>query len=522
MDDSGFAEFLHTRYGIVDLEVVGKGGMGVVYRARDTKLQRQVAVKRLIPQVAGGHTDHDRFGDEMVTLGKISHSAVVNIFTGGVTDAGEAFFIMEYVPGQNLAQLINGRRDWNSRFSVSEAVELLRPIAGALDYIHLKMDPPIVHRDIKPANILIPAEGSRDVRSMLTDFGVSLSPDDTRVTELSVLVGTEKYFAPELYPGREHGATDTMHNRPSAASDNYALALVAFEMITLFPLRETMTTSDWEADRPFPDLFELGVADRDLGDLDAISAVLAKALAPAPAYRYPTAVAFIEALSWTGDRGSTLTPEQVRRPNPGRSAAASAPTNNGGMSPPQTTPQTAPRNVPQTPTDTGFPAAPAQASAPPRRRGLITGVVATAVAVMALAGTTAWLTLGGEQWEPEQEPTLAAFPGILAEHQGTANWAEVSCAVAEPEPDQESKILCTGEGIGLTLADYGDRAVRDGYLPVGDTVLIGNDTCRINQTEVPNDAETAFVLAPEEERSQFLVLVWGPEAEEKKMGIPLC
>lgn len=152
--------------------------------------------------------------------------------------------------------LISQRMQWNRRFTVAETVELLRPIAAALDFLHLTMTPPIIHCDVKPENILVPATSAQmESRALRTDFGISLVSEDERLTSFSMMMGTEKYFAPEIPPGGQCSGREGSPTKPTAATDNYTLALIAFEMLTLHPYRDTMSQAQWlQSNRPAPEL----------------------------------------------------------------------------------------------------------------------------------------------------------------------------------------------------------------------------------------------------------------------------
>ena len=172
-----FFDVLRERHGFTNIEEIGRGGMGVVYRATDPKLERQVAVKLLSTELLDAESSLARFESEMRTLAKIKHSAVVTIHSADTLDDGRAYFVMDYIDGDDLASLIRSRREWGNRFTIEETVELLRPIAAALDHLHLRMQPAVIHRDVKPGNILVPRRGNTEVRCSPTS--ASASPPTT-------------------------------------------------------------------------------------------------------------------------------------------------------------------------------------------------------------------------------------------------------------------------------------------------------------------------------------------------------
>lgn len=205
------------------LELLGRGGMGAVYKARQTALNREVAVKILPPEIGEKATFAERFVREARALARLNHPHIVTVFDFGERD-GLYFFIMEFVDGVNLRQLLD-----TARISSREALAIVPQICDALQCAH---DQGIVHRDIKPENILLDRQG----RVKIADFGlaklmgtgaesggdggVPLSDSGTRTL---AAVGTPAYMAPEQmdHPGEvDHRA------------DIYALGVVFYQMLT--------------------------------------------------------------------------------------------------------------------------------------------------------------------------------------------------------------------------------------------------------------------------------------------------
>src|SRR5258707_9948281 len=174
------------------IELIGKGGMGAVYKARQPGLDRFVALKILPPQAASGPGFAERFNQEARALARLSHPNIVAVHEFGQVN-GLPFFIMEFVDGLNLRQLERSRK-----LSAREALQIVPQICEALQFAH---DEGIVHRDIKPENILIDKRG----RVKIADFGLAklLGQDagDHLLTATHQVMGTLRYMAPEQMQG---------------------------------------------------------------------------------------------------------------------------------------------------------------------------------------------------------------------------------------------------------------------------------------------------------------------------------
>src|SRR6516165_8010890 len=194
------------RYRIIAL--LGKGGMGEVYRADDLTLGQAVAMK-FLPEEATSHEGMlERFKNEVRIARRVSHPNVCRVYDVGEVD-GATFFTMEYVDGEDLASLL--RRI--GRLPQDKAVEIARQICAGLAAAHAKG---VLHRDLKPANIMLDGRG----QVVITDFGLAGVADDIRGPE--VRSGTPAYMAPEQLEGRE----------VTMLSDVYALGLVLYEIFT--------------------------------------------------------------------------------------------------------------------------------------------------------------------------------------------------------------------------------------------------------------------------------------------------
>jgi CheY-like chemotaxis protein/tRNA A-37 threonylcarbamoyl transferase component Bud32 len=180
----------HGRHEI--LEPLGDGAMGVVYKARDTRLDRFVALKFL----AAGLVDAHRAGDEARAIAALNHPNIATIYEIG-EDAGAPVLVLEYLPGGTLRARMDARR-----FSLEEIVEYGVQIADGLAHAHAHG---VVHGDVKPENLMFTEEG----RLKITDFGVARFQDDRTIAADPTVAGTVKYMAPELLTGAPaDGRTD--------------------------------------------------------------------------------------------------------------------------------------------------------------------------------------------------------------------------------------------------------------------------------------------------------------------------
>jgi predicted Ser/Thr protein kinase len=196
------------------LELLGRGGMGVVYKARQIQLDRIVALKILPPDDAASPDFVERFRREAKSLAKLNHPNIVSVFDFGES-GGLYYFVMEFVDGLNLRQTIQSRR-----MTPAEALAVVPPICEALQFAH---EEGVVHRDIKPENILIDKKG----RVKIADFGLAKllqRPEaDSRLTVSGATLGTPRYMAPEQIDNPE---------RVDHRADIYSLGVVFYELLT--------------------------------------------------------------------------------------------------------------------------------------------------------------------------------------------------------------------------------------------------------------------------------------------------
>jgi serine/threonine protein kinase len=252
-------------------EKIGEGGFGSVYRASDPKWGKLVAIKVLHANLAENSRIIDRFVREARTTFSLHHPHIIAVMDLGDED-GRYFLVMDYVEGGTLLKLMRER----GVLPLPEVIRLLEPVAEALDYAHSQN---VIHRDVKPSNILIDGKG----QVFLSDFGlVKLLDEEDSSTTATALLGTYEYMAPEQVTGK------TL----SAATDLYALGVIAYQMVTgQVPFGGTpFEVQEGHVRHEPPDPKKLVMMP------DAEAGVILKMLAKDPAGRYASGREFIGAL----------------------------------------------------------------------------------------------------------------------------------------------------------------------------------------------------------------------------------
>jgi serine/threonine-protein kinase len=277
-------------------EIIGRGGMGIVYRATQKIVNRVVALKVLAG--AGDLDDRQkyRFKGEAESLGRARHPGIVQIYDVG-EENGRPFFSMEYVPGGTLARTVKGE----GRVAPRRAAGLIAAVARAVDAAHAVG---VIHRDLKPSNILLAADGTPRV----ADFGLAVLTDrDSRVTNTGALLGTPSYMSPEQAAGKKEDVT--------VRTDVYALGATLYELLTgqpPFKADTTVATAVKVMNDPVvpPSHFNPKVP-------ASLEAVCLKCLCKPQQDRYPTAAALADDLdAFAADRPVAAKP--AARPPTGR------------------------------------------------------------------------------------------------------------------------------------------------------------------------------------------------------------
>ncbi len=206
------------------LEEIGRGGMGVVYKARQHGLDRIVAVKMILAGYLASAEHVRRFHDEARAAAQLRHPHIVHIHEVGQCH-GQHYFAMEYIDGISLAERIA-----RGRVELNTAVRLVEQVARAVQHLH---DHGIVHRDLKPSNILLDAEG----RPYVTDFGLAkFLVSDSKATATGVIAGTPSYMSPEQAAGQ--------NAQLGPQSDVYSLGAILYELLTGQPPHRRETALD--------------------------------------------------------------------------------------------------------------------------------------------------------------------------------------------------------------------------------------------------------------------------------------
>ena len=206
--DIGLSKEAQERYVLV--REIGKGGMGVVYEAKDTLLDRQVALKVMRPEISIRRRERERFLKEARTSARLNHPNIVTLYDIVEDESGQIFLVFEYVDGRNLSHLID-----NEKISLNESIDIGTQVLEGLKYAHTKG---VIHRDLKPSNIMITKRG----RAKILDFGIARVAYNTLYTFTGQTSGTPAYMAPEQHLGE----------KVDQRCDIYSFGATLYEMLT--------------------------------------------------------------------------------------------------------------------------------------------------------------------------------------------------------------------------------------------------------------------------------------------------
>ncbi|MEV4571670.1 serine/threonine-protein kinase [Nonomuraea jabiensis] len=462
-------------------DIVGKGGMAVVYLALDPRLSRRVALKILNPVLSVDDRFRQRFILESRTVASIEHPNIIPIYEANADADGVLYIAMRYVDGLDLRRLIYDR----GPLPIGQANQIFAQVAAALDAAHAH---DLIHRDVKPANILLAGD-----HVYLTDFGITKHRSSiSGLTQTDQFIGTPRYMSPEQI-NKEH---------IDGRADQYALACVVYEGLSArLPFqRENDIALLWAhlAEQPTP-LSQLRP------DLPAqIDAVMLRALAKAPEQRYATCTEFVTALrdAISGNQpdpmgGPTSGPHLVPRQGPHSGphpapypAPVPGPTTGPPTGPPigpPTGPTSGPHPAPIlgpsfTPIGSDrAPAPPTHPTAPKKRPGRVPIVATTLVAAVAALALVAMIIMNhqGDTWS--RYKTSAAAP-LTFEYPGdwTVRTHQDLFAVVSPHAQEFESLFVAGPGadwsaISQVVEDDPDSA-SGVYVQVSDTLDAGGNS----------------------------------------------
>jgi serine/threonine protein kinase/Flp pilus assembly protein TadD len=278
------------------LRVLGQGGMGAVYQARDRDLDRMIALKVIRPELATDPAILQRFKQELILARNITHKNVVRIYDMGES-VGIRYITMEYVDGEDLRTLL--RR--HGKFSAEQTIPMIEQVCRALDAAHAEG---VIHRDLKPQNIMRDKQG----RIVVMDFGLARSLGDTGLTQTGAIVGTMEYMSPEQAMGMP------LDQR----SDIFSVGLIFYELLT--------GKAPYKADTAIASLMRrtrepaTPASDVDTSVAKSLSAIVGRCLEREPADRYHSVVELMQQMTaWMSnpqistDQLSRMIPHPIKR-----------------------------------------------------------------------------------------------------------------------------------------------------------------------------------------------------------------
>lgn len=426
------SEQLSDRYRLDD--VIGTGGMGTVFRARDEVLDRTVAVKLLKESLVTDESAVDRFKREARIAASLTHPAIAAVYDFG-QEEGRPFIVMELLEGEDLHSVVvrNGPLD------PIEAATIGARIADALEHAH---SAGTIHRDVKPGNIFRTGKG--DIK--LTDFGIARLITQTTVTTSGSVLGTYQYLSPEVVNGEK--AT------PSA--DIYSLGCVLFELLTgqtPFKGETPLSVAMAHVSKPAPEVRSVNPSVPE-----AISAIVSKAMSKEPADRYETAAEMAKALREA--TGAVATAPAPVLPNPAAFPFAAAAT--------KSAPDTARSEVIAAPATKVDHAAPTTS----RPVGLLAALAAAALIAIVLVAiivrslvdqTPTDITIDDYVGQSYAKAAIAAKQAGLEPTRGEQLSVEPEGEVVAQEP-QPGKTVTSGTAIKLIVSDGQGVLVPDNLL----------------------------------------------------------
>ena len=296
------------------VECVGRGGMGAVYKAEQPRKNRFVAIKILHPKYAKRADLASRFRREARTMSQLTHPNTARVYSSGKTEEGASYFVMDYLEGKNLAQIVR-------KFGPMEpkrAVDIMVQVCGALDEAHRVG---VVHRDLKPENIFLTQKDNKEDFVQVLDFGLAkvgakqMGRGSMMITREGMVFGTPEFMSPEQAQGE----------KVDARADVYSLGLILYELLTgklPFDAKKALDIMKAHVDDP-----PIPISDRVPGRTfdPQLWQVMERALSKRPQDRYASTVEFAQALRTCVPGPAVLQverPESV--PDPGLAAVVQA------------------------------------------------------------------------------------------------------------------------------------------------------------------------------------------------------
>lgn len=491
-DDELIGAVLAERYKV--LEAIGEGGMGRVYRGVHVTLGKAIALKVLKGEFTGNRDLTERFFREARAASRIGHENIVDIIDFGTTPAGEAYFVMEYLNGRELEELMGelGRLPW------ARARGVFIQIARAMTAAHRSG---VIHRDMKPSNVFLVARDGNPDYVKLFDFGIAKIDDMAGLTRAGMVFGTVAYMAPE------QAMAEDVDNR----TDIYAVGCMAFEVLTgrlPFDDRSSHKVLDMHVEAPVP---SLQATAPDAAIPDAVERIVRKAMAKAPDDRFQDMAELERALLAVPTEASA-SGGPSRRKRPPRPEVRRAPLSSQKL-------------VTSPPSDVDGLRVPV----PPELPLLATLYVALAGADGSLDPVEADLVLERlHEWDgdiPRREigrlvrHTLADFAATRTSTTRVARTRECAASLRRLLPRPQ---------LAAVLADLYEIAGVDGKVPDTELRFIVTVTKQLGLSPDPRLLATAFlylalshadgVFAPEEERVLIEQLqTWAPEASDAEI-----
>lgn len=293
IDTSWEGLVLGDRYKIETL--LGRGGMSSVYRAYDPNLQRKVAIKVIHPHLTDNPEFVKRFEQEAAAVAQLRHNNIVQVHDFN-HDGDRYFMVMEFIPGESLAEKLRGLNSAGSQLPLKEAIKILRVVCDAVDYAHQWR---MIHRDIKPANVMINLVGE----PILMDFGIAKILGGQSHTASGAAMGTAAYMSPEQVRGEK-----TDHR-----ADIYSLGIMMFEMLSGEPPYHGDSTFKimlMHVNDPIPDIRQ-----HDANIPHSLADIIEKALSKEPEKRYQSAAEMATALETANIQLQGCAPDEPKAEN---------------------------------------------------------------------------------------------------------------------------------------------------------------------------------------------------------------